>query len=733
MFITLAARDTHFVPVYNGNPYQPMNIYVIEGSFSGENLVKGDEIAVFDSNKCVGVGIVGDSSLSFSNPLPIAASRDDGSNNGFTEGNEILYKIWLSEQNSEIRVLDREIQFYDNSGEKFEAPNFTSLGSARTGIRLINQAPEFTQYLPDTTINNDSTFNFTFLATDREGQNFVFGLIDPVEGLSIANDGELVWELPHQPEMQYEIQVFVTDSLDTTFTISTVQINDIVNIPPTSTNNEIIITEDSIYRFQETDFVYEDADGDKFGGIQIVSSVEAGVLSYQQSQVVENKDYQDVTALVFTPEPDESGSPYTSFDFIVMDSKGNYSDSSYRMTISVLELNDPPYFITNMPDTILSESDKFSWKYKAGDPDSDSLIYGIFSVEIFSDNENNWLDVEYDRVSIDSISGALNWEIDYEASGVYRIMVYVSDGRNKVIDTALVNIGKPNREPEFVNVFNDTTIAENEQIIFTYDAFDRDDDSLQYRIISVSIFNENQEWIKIDPAGMNLDSLTGVFSWSIDFDQAGRYRLVISVTDSFSIVKDTSLITVTNVNRPPEFIRSLPDTSINNDEEFNYTYIASDLDGDSLVFGLLVDYDGLTLSPEGYLNWQIAEQPADQYSIHIFVTDRIDTVVTLAKVTINDIVVVKDENIPDEYYLIQNYPNPFNPITTIKYGLPEDTNVKLLVYDINGKLIEIIVNGYRSRGDYKARWDAGNQSTGIYFYIIQTDKFSRVKKCILMK
>jgi hypothetical protein len=83
--------------------------------------------------------------------------------------------------------------------------------------------------------------------------------------------------------------------------------------------------------------------------------------------------------------------------------------------------------------------------------------------------------------------------------------------------------------------------------------------------------------------------------------------------------------------------------------------------------------------------------------------------------------------------LEQNYPNPFNPSTTIKFSLPEATNVTLRIYNTLGQKVDEIVNTNLEAGWYDYQWDAGNIATGIYIYELRTDKFISVKKMIFMK
>lgn len=88
---------------------------------------------------------------------------------------------------------------------------------------------------------------------------------------------------------------------------------------------------------------------------------------------------------------------------------------------------------------------------------------------------------------------------------------------------------------------------------------------------------------------------------------------------------------------------------------------------------------------------------------------------------------------PKEYKLYQNYPNPFNPTTNIFYDLKEDTRVKIEVMDITGRVIEQLVDEYKSGGAYQVKFNAKNVSSGIYFYKITTPSFMAVKKMVLIK
>jgi len=89
--------------------------------------------------------------------------------------------------------------------------------------------------------------------------------------------------------------------------------------------------------------------------------------------------------------------------------------------------------------------------------------------------------------------------------------------------------------------------------------------------------------------------------------------------------------------------------------------------------------------------------------------------------------------IPENYLLLQNYPNPFNSSTQIEYSIIKSSFIKLFIFNIEGKLIDILVNEYQLYGTYKVDFGGGNLSSGIYFYKIEAENFSDTKKMILIK
>jgi len=89
--------------------------------------------------------------------------------------------------------------------------------------------------------------------------------------------------------------------------------------------------------------------------------------------------------------------------------------------------------------------------------------------------------------------------------------------------------------------------------------------------------------------------------------------------------------------------------------------------------------------------------------------------------------------LPDDFKLEQNYPNPFNPSTTLSFSIPVEGNVSLKIFNAIGQEVDELVNKNLTAGSYSYRWNAENQSSGVYFYKLMTDSYSEIKKMVLLK
>lgn len=89
--------------------------------------------------------------------------------------------------------------------------------------------------------------------------------------------------------------------------------------------------------------------------------------------------------------------------------------------------------------------------------------------------------------------------------------------------------------------------------------------------------------------------------------------------------------------------------------------------------------------------------------------------------------------IPEKYDLSQNYPNPFNPVTKIRYELPSDNFVSIIVYDLLGREIKTVVNEFKTAGSYFFNFNGSGLPSGIYYYKMKAGEYQQIRKMTLIK
>ncbi|MGE5679411.1 MAG: T9SS type A sorting domain-containing protein [Bacillota bacterium] len=91
-------------------------------------------------------------------------------------------------------------------------------------------------------------------------------------------------------------------------------------------------------------------------------------------------------------------------------------------------------------------------------------------------------------------------------------------------------------------------------------------------------------------------------------------------------------------------------------------------------------------------------------------------------------------SVPENFALEQNYPNPFNPSTTIKFSIPQNGSVTLVIYNIIGEKVATLINGQDFKsGSYQVSFDGSKLASGVYLYRLNYGSNSMTKKMMLLK
>ena len=143
------------------------------------------------------------------------------------------------------------------------------------------------------------------------------------------------------------------------------------------------------------------------------------------------------------------------------------------------------------------------------------------------------------------------------------------------------------------------------------------------------------------------------------------------------------------------------------------------------------------------VQWDLQEGGADAGSVYIFDTGDVKGLnIPLSVEPRGDLALTIFGDIK-RTALLQNFPNPFNPETWIPYTLADDSAVNIRIYDVEGKLVRRLDVGQQRTGSYLSReraayWDGKDQlgesvSSGVYFYTLEADAFSKTRRMVILK
>ena len=235
---------------------------------------------------------------------------------------------------------------------------------------------------------------------------------------------------------------------------------------------------------------------------------------------------------------------------------------------------------------------------------------------------------------------------------------------------------------------------------------------------------ESGYWLPISDSWFGDVSGYGVYEYSIHFGQQGWY-MIGGVVESVDFTNpndspDGSILTPAIGYDP--YTKSYYPTDVIEAKQSYWIAVLQPCDlnigGDPIGMTLLKPYEQKMAEEEFYsshgaappsppnLNWETGE-----------------------------LIVVE---LPTEFKLYQNYPNPFNPVTNIKFDLPENSLVEIVIYNILGQKVKTLVNNYLQAGNHTIVWNGMNEysrvlSSGVFLCFIKAGEFRAVNKLLFLK
>ncbi len=469
---------------------------------------------------------------------------------------------------------------------------FTQKPGMITVTNVPNVPPVFLQKLRDTTIAENQLLQVQMSAFDANGDSLLFGLFSGPTGAVMTPKGLFTWQPNYSQSGNHKVVYDVGDYHPNGVTKDSAIITVTnVNRPPVFTRpmNDTTINEGTLLSF-DVDAV--DPDG---------NAVIFSLLGASAGMKIDS-----MTGL-FTWTPSSAQSGLHRFVIRASDGLGAFAHDS--VSISVLDINLPPFFTKMMRDTAVNENQLLQYSVIASDPDGDIVRYTIQNI--------------VSGMMMDSVTGTLSWTPSYAQAGVYNIVLRASDGKGGIASNpVIITVNNVNRPPFFTHQIPETlSVSAGSLVNVQFTASDPDGDSLTFAIVEA-------------PSGASISS-QGVFSWTSPASVAGVHRIIISASDGGIAIRDTVHLNVVVNNTPPRIVTSLQDTVISEGQLFSFQYQASDSDGDSLHWSLLLSGpQGLTITSAGLLIWTPNYSQAGNYFIVAGVSDGKTTVPDTAAITV---------------------------------------------------------------------------------------------------
>lgn len=312
-----------------------------------------------------------------------------------------------------------------------------------------------------------------------------------------------------------------------------------------------------------------------------------------------------------------------------------------------------------------------------------------------------------------SPSGTLLWSARYEGSGVDEAAGLTVDQQGSVIVTGYATTAATGKDyttikynnagiQQWIKKYNRTGTTQDEAVGIVSDitgniyvtGFCTGSGTSTFDYVTLK-YNSNgdQQWVKTFNSGLvGVDDKAS----SIDIDQTGNIYVTGSTVSGGS---DFDYGTVKYSPTGEVLWSALYASSLSGSD--NAVMVKADINGNVYVTGTSTGLSGIDFLTVKY------SQPIGITPI--------------------------GTEVPEGFSLGQNYPNPFNPVTNVRIQMPKSGFVKLVVFDIAGKEVAVLVNENLSAGTYNVDFDASHLSSGTYFYRMDVNGFTDVKKMIVVK
>ncbi len=627
-------------------------------------------------------------------------------------------------------------------------------------LNPVNDAPMITSSATDTG-TEDQLFVYKVTATDAEGDALTYTFSNLSTWLSAAGDS--VTGTPTEEETSGSFRVIVSDgTLKDTLDVA-VTVNAANDAPIFTSADSVLGTEDQLFVYKAT-----------------ATDLEMATLTFS---------FSNLSTWLTSAGDTIFGTPtegVTAGAFRVIVSDGTLEDT-LDVTIAVAAVNDAPV-ITSSATASGTEDLFFYYQATATDPDGDTLTFSF-------SNLSTWLSVTGDTifgtpsegvtggsfrviVSDDTLKDSIDVNITVAAvndppllSGIPSIILDEDSTFSLDLDPFASDIDNDTTEliltAEILQPVVSSPISRSSERSSELNTSKKHASNKRYasgKTIETKIMilekgnNEIRSTVHLlsdagsiaDSILIEIDSVTHVATITPNANYfASNILIVFVVTDPDSLsATDTVSITVTPVNDAPMFV-DFPDSVeivLGEADTLILSEFGFDIDDpDSVLIWSTLDCIGadtiacVTMNADTAFIRTIGDISGFE-ELTFLVTDTSGasdsaSVIIYVKASVG---IAGNGLIPLEYSLADNYPNPFNPQTTISYGLPKQSDLSLIIYNLMGQEIMRWDEQNSQAGFYQKIWNGRNKfgvsvGSGVYFYRIIAGDFVQTRKMVLLK
>ncbi|MBN2103958.1 T9SS type A sorting domain-containing protein [bacterium] len=558
--------------------------------------------------------------------------------------------------------------------------------TVNVAVQAVDDAPQITS---EEAVNavEDVLFSYIASATDAENDPIILTFSQYPDWMTVS--GSTIQGTPVEGVTAFNFTVTATANGKTDQLIVHVSVTSVDDPPHITSASAGNATEDILFRYTAA-----------------ATDPENDPIHFTYSNY---PDWMTVSGAVIEGTP---ANDVTTFSFKVTATANGKTDQK-NVTISVSAVNDPPQ-ITSADSVTATEDQLFTYTATATDEEGDPVSIAILNLP-------SWLTLNQTVVSGTPANGQKDtlFTVIAEASALFD---------TQQVHISILDVNDPPK------ITSPDTIQATEHQVCSYSVTATDIDGPN---ISVQ-FLSYPDWMK--PMGRIIRGKVPANCQNTSF------RVVISDNHPDAPLTDSLTVTVCieQINDPPVFNLSFPDPQFQDPDTVRWTLALDDfvIDPDNedneLTWSYsLIDSQNVIVFIDPGTHKVTIEATGMMSDFHIEFTVK-DPKQASAKDTLTIGILVtaveqKTAGVPEAFFLAPNYPNPFNPETTICYGIPRKTHVRLTVLNIRGEIVATLTDRLQTPGTYQIQWHGTNMASGLYFYRIETDEWQKIRRMIFLK